>query len=384
MSAARAPLRVLQFGRYADENQGGVARVVENLVRALAGEAECVDLVAERGERPAGADWPCTIVRAPVLGTVASVPLCPAMPSLARELHHRHNFQIAHLHFPDPMSHLAALALPRSVRTVITWHSDIVRQKNLLRLYGPFLRRFVARADAVVAATPAHFDSLPQLAALTRPEQRTVVPFGFELAHLSKPHSLAAELRRRHGARIVFALGRHVYYKGFEVLVRAMAAVPDAVLLLGGQGPLNAVLRQAAEQGGAGARIVFTGPIQEADLGAYYQACDVFCLPSVLPSEAFGIVQVEAMSCGKPVVCSDLKNGVNWVNQDGVTGLAVPPSDERALAAALSRLLDDAALRERLGAAAARRAEEASSLSALREGMLALYRRVLAQPGPRP
>jgi len=384
MSAAGAPLRVLQFGRFADVNVGGTERVVENLVHALARDIECVNLVADRGLPPRGGDWPCTLVRTRALATVASTPLCPAMPGIARELHRRHDFQIAHLHFPDPVSHLAALALPRSVRTVITWHSGIVRQKNLLRLYGPFLRRFVARADAVVAATPAHFESMPQLAALTRPGQRAVVPFGFELAHLRKPHPHAAELRRRHGARIVFALGRHVYYKGFEYLVRAMSAVPDAVLLLGGQGPLTGELKRAAAQGGAGARIVLTGPIPEADLGAYYQACDVFCLPSVEPSEAFGIVQVEAMSCGKPVVCANLKNGVNWVNPDGVTGLTVPLRDERALAIALARLLDDAALRSSLGAAAAKRAEETFSLGALREGMLALYRRVLAQPGPRP
>lgn len=377
-------IRVLQFGRYADENFGGVERVVQNLVRALEGSAICVNLVAGRGFRPVGADWPCKIVRTRALATVASVPLCPAMPWTARRLHRRHDFQIAHLHFPDPMSHLAALALPRSVRTVITWHSDIVRQKNLLKPYLPLLRRFVARAHAVVAATPAHFESMAQLAALTRPEQRAVVPYGFDLAPLQRPHPLAAELRRRHGGRIVFALGRHVYYKGFEYLVRAMAAVPDAVLLLGGRGPLTDDLKRTAAQSGAGARVVFAGPIPEADLGAYYQACDVFCLPSVEPSEAFGIVQVEAMGCGKPVVCADLKNGVNWVNQDGVTGLAVPPRDERSLAAALNKLLDDPALRERLGAAAAIRAEQQFSLAALREGMLAVYRRVLGKPAYRP
>jgi rhamnosyl/mannosyltransferase len=263
---------------------------------------------------------------------------------------------------------------------VISWHSDVVRQKFLLKPYWPILRRFVARASAVIAATPAHFESMAQLGALTRPEQRSVVPYGFDLAPLQRPHPLAAELRRRHGARIVFALGRHVYYKGFEYLVRAMAAVPDAVLLLGGQGPLTGELKRIALQSGTSARVVFAGAIPEADLGAYYQACDVFCLPSVEPSEAFGIVQVEAMGCGKPVMCAQLGNGVNWVNPDGVTGLTVPPRDERALALALRKLLDDAALRERFGAAAALRAEQQFSLAALREGTIAVYRRVLGEP----
>lgn len=378
MSVDGAPLRVLQFGRYADGNFGGIERVVENLVRALAGEAECVNLVPDRGFAPRGDDWPCRMVRARALAVVASTPLCPTMPWMARCLHRERDFQIAHLHFPDPMSHFAALALPRSVRIVISWHSDIVRQKNLLKLYGPFLKRFVVRADAVVAATPAHFSSMPQLMTLTRPEQRAVVPYGFDLSAIRKPHPLAAELRRRHGGRIVFALGRHVYYKGFEVLLRAMADVPGAVLLLGGTGPLTAELKTVASQAGVSDRIVFAGLIPDPDLGAYYQACDVFCLPSVETAEAFGIVQVEAMACGKPVVCAELHNGVTWVNEHGRTGLVVPPRDPSALAAALRQLLDDSALARRLGEHAARRVEERFSLAAVRQGMLEVYRRVLA------
>lgn len=379
MAAER--IRVLLFGRYADENYGGVERHVHDLIRALAGEADCVNLVADRGLRPYGGDWPCKLVRTRSLAVVAGTPLCPAMPWIARALHRKHSFQIAHLHFPDPMSHLAALALPRDVRIVLTWHSDIVRQKNLLKLYRPFLRRLVARAAAVIAPTPLHFASMPQLAALSRPDQRVTVPFGFDLERLREPHPMAAQLRAAHGGRIVFALGRHVYYKGFEYLVRAMRATANAKLLLGGSGPLTDELKRIAITEGVADRVVFTGRIPESELPAYYQACDVFCLPSVEPSEAFGIVQVEAMAAGKPVVCSDLKNGVNWVNPDGVTGLAVPPRDARALALALTTLLDNRDLRERLGAAAASRAATQFSLAALRDGTLAVYRRVLEKRG---
>ena len=381
MKPSGAPLRVLQFGRFADAEYGGLERHVHDLVRALAGEADCVDLVADRGLQPFEGDWPCKLVRSRALAVVASTPLCPGMPWIARALHRAQPFQIAHLHFPDPMSHLAALALPRTVRTVITWHSDIVRQKNILKAYWPFLKRFVARADAVIAATPAHFASMQQLAALSRPGQRATVPYGFDFDRLRAPHPMAAALRAAHGGRIVFALGRHVYYKGFEYLVRAMRAVTNAKLLLGGSGPLTDELKRIAIAEGIADRVVFTGRIPESELPAYYQACDVFCLPSVEPSEAFGIVQLEAMACGKPVVCSDLKNGVNWVNPDGVTGLAVPPRDERALALALTKLLEDRDLRERLGAAAASRAATQFSLAALREGTLAVYRRVLEKRG---
>lgn len=377
MAAER--IRVLQFGRFADADYGGLERHVHDLIGALAGAADCVNLVADRGLQPFGGNWPCELVRTRALAVVASTPLCPAMPWIARALHRERPFQIAHLHFPDPMSHLAALALPREVRMVLTWHSDIVRQKNLLRLYWPFLKRFVARADAVIAATPAHFSSMPQLAALSRPGQRSTVPYGIDFDHLRVPHPKAAALRAAHGGRIVFALGRHVYYKGFEYLLRAMRALTHAKLLLGGSGPLTDELKRVAIAEGVADRVVFTGRIPESELPAYYQACDVFCLPSVEPAEAFGIVQVEAMACGKPVVCSDLKNGVNWVNADGVTGLAVPPRDERALALALGKILENRDLRERLGAAAASRATTQFSLAALREGTLGVYRRVLEE-----
>ena len=376
-----AGIRALLFGRYADENFGGIERATQSLVQALAGEAAYVNLVADRGFKPLVENWPCEMVRVKALATMANTPLCPTMPWVVRRLHRARSFQIAHLNLPDPMSHLAALALPRSVRIVLTWHSDIVRQKNLLKLYWPFLKRFVARADAVIAATPAHFSSMPQLAALTRPEQRSVVPYGFDLAPLRKPHPKTAELRRLHGNRIVFALGRHVYYKGFEYLVRAMAEVPEVKLLLGGSGPLTGDLKRTAAQAGVADRVVFAGQIPEAELGAYYQACDLFCLPSVEPAEAFGIVQLEAMACAKPVVCADLKNGVTWVNENGKTGLVVPPRDPQALAAALRRLLDDPELAKRLGDYGAARAEERFSLAALREGTLAVYRGVLAPRG---
>jgi rhamnosyl/mannosyltransferase len=374
-------IRVLQFGRYADAEYGGLERHVHDLVRALAGAADCIDLVADRGLPPYGGDWPCELVRARALAVVASTPLCPAMPWIARALHRKHSFQIAHLHFPDPMSHLAALALPHDVRIVLSWHSDIIRQKNILKLYRPLLRRLVARAAVVVAATPAHYSSMPQLAALSRPGQRATVPYGFDLDRLRAPHPKAAALRAAHGGRIVFALGRHVYYKGFEYLVRAMRALATTKLLLGGSGPLTDELKRIAIAAGVADRVVFTGRIPESELPAYYQACDVFCLPSVEPSEAFGIVQVEAMACGKPVVCIDLKNGVNWVNPDGVTGLAVPPKDERALALALTQILGNPDLRERLGAAAASRVAMQFSLAALRDGTLAVYRRALEKRG---
>jgi len=176
---------------------------------------------------------------------------------------------------------------------------------------------------------------------------------------------------------LVFALGRHVYYKGFEYLIDAMDMLPGVQLVIGGTGPLTETLRARAQGGTAGDRITFAGRIPDADLPAYYQACDVFCMPSVERSEAFGFVQVEAMAAGKPVVCCELGNGVTYVNRHGETGLVVPPRDPRALAGALRKLLEDEPLRTRLGAGGRSRVNAEYTMRAMREATLQVYREVL-------
>jgi rhamnosyl/mannosyltransferase len=373
MSAEVRRLRVLVFGRHADAEFGGIERHVRSLTEALRGDVDFVNLV-ERRDMPDGPPWSCPVYRSRSIAMVARQRICPGMPFTARRLHGERPLDIAHLHLPSPMSHLAAMALPQKVRIVLTWHSDIVKQRRVFELYRPFLRRLIARTDAVIAPTPAHFDSMSQLASLVPTEKRVVVPFGFDLAPYMRPHPRTAELRARFGGNAIFAVGRHVYYKGYEYLIRAMALLPQARLVLGGSGPLTDSLIKLAQNEKVSDRVQFVGRIADEDLPAYYQACDVFCLPAVEPAEAFGIVQVEAMAAARPVLCTELGNGMNWVNPDGVTGLAVPPRDEKALAAALGRLFADADLRRRLGEAGRRRATGEFSLEALRTGTLAVYR----------
>jgi rhamnosyl/mannosyltransferase len=303
------------------------------------------------------------------------------MPWHALRRHRLAPFDIVHLQFPaDPMAHLACELLPRSVKRVIGWHSDIVRQRWLLRGYRPFLDRTLRKADAIIAATPAHISSSQQLSAVRERARFHVVPYGFDLARFERRPALADELRGRYPAPLlVFALGRHVYYKGFEHLIRALARVPGAVLALGGQGPLTEELRRVAHGAGVAGRVHFVGRIPDEELPAWYHACDVFCLPSIEPAEAFGIVQIEAMASARPVVCCQLGNGVNWVNPDGETGLTVPPGDSAALAGALARLEREPALRARLGEEGRRRALRLFTSEAMAKATLAVYREVLAR-----
>jgi rhamnosyl/mannosyltransferase len=372
-------IRVLTFGRFADDSFGGLERYVFELGRALEGEVHFVNIVAQRGPR---LDVPMvgeTVYARPV-ASLGGTPICPTMPWHALRRHARAPFDIVHLQFPaDPMAHLAYELLPRSVKRIIGWHSDIVRQQRLLKLYRPLLNHSLRTADAIIAATPAHISSSEQLSSVRDTARFRVVPYGFDLSRFSERPPLADEIRSRYGGKfLVFALGRHVYYKGFEFLIRALADVPEAALALGGQGPLTPQLQRIARAAGVADRVQFVGRIPDRDLPGWYHACDAFCLPSVEPAEAFGIVQVEAMACGKPVVCCQLNNGVTWVNRDRETGLVVPPADAAALAGALTRLLRDPALRARLGAQGRHRAFSEFTSDAMAKATLAVYREVLA------
>lgn len=373
-------IRVLTFGRYADDNFGGLERYVFELARGLQRDVHYTNIVARRGGAPDLQMVGETVYARP-WGNLAGTPVCPTMPWHALTRHGRAPFDLVHLQFPaDPMAHLSTSLLPRRVKRVISWHSDIIRQQRLLALYRPLLDRLVRSADAIIAATPAHISSSEQLSAVRDRNLVHVVPYGFDLSRFRQRPALADELRRRYGGGfLVFALGRHVYYKGFEFLIRALAAMPEAALVLGGQGPLTQDLARIAREAGVASRVHFVGRVPEADLPAWYHACDAFCLPSVELAEGFGIVQIEAMASGRPVVCCELHNGVTWVNQDGITGLVVPPADPAALAAALARLMREPALRARLGEQGRTRAFGVFTLEAMARGTLSVYRAVLAR-----
>jgi rhamnosyl/mannosyltransferase len=373
-------LRVLTFGRFADSDFGGLERYVFELARALRGDAHFVNIVALRGPPP---DLPVvgdTVYAAP-WATIGHTPVCPAMVYQAHRLHRRSPFDLVHLQFPaDPMAHLAAVTLPKTVKRVITWHSDIVRQAKLLRVYRPFLDRLLRSTDAIIIPTPAHLSSSEQLSVVRDSARFFVVPYGFDFRRYRNRPARAEEIRSRFGNRVlIFALGRHVYYKGFEFLIRALRELPEAAVILGGRGPLTSSYRDLARELGLADRIEFTGRISEQDLPAYYHACDVFCMPSVERSEAFGIVQLEAMASGKPVVCCELGNGVTWVNQHEVTGIVVPPADPSALADAIGRLVRQPELRIRLGEAGRKRAYTEFTLESMAQKTLAVYREVLSQ-----
>ncbi len=171
-------------------------------------------------------------------------------------------------------------------------------------------------------------------------------------------------------------VGRLVPYKGLDVLLKAAQRVP-ATILIAGDGPLAEPLKAQAAAAGLGSRVQFLGHLTDKEIVANFHACDVFVLPSVTRAETFGVVQLEAMACGKPVVSTNLPTGVPWVNRHLETGLVVPPGDEDALAAALTTLVSDPAWSRRMGERAQLRVHEEFTVATMVARSSALYRDVL-------
>ncbi|MGB3906197.1 MAG: glycosyltransferase [Anaerolineae bacterium] len=310
------------------------------------------------------------IIKAGRLVTLASTPLSSALFLWVRRL----KPDITHLHSPYPWGEMSHLMFGHSQRTVITYQSDIVRQKSLLKLYRPFLRRLLARADRVIATSPQYIQSSPHLSQVA--DKCVVIPLGIDLERFQIARKEEVkELRSKYSPPLLLFVGILRYYKGLEYLIRAMRYV-NARLLVVGSGPMAQAWQSLAADLGLADKVFFVGQHVE-DLPAYYQACDLFVLPSSHRSEAFGMVQVEAMACGKAVICTELGTGTSYVNIDGETGLVVPARDADALARAINRLLADEALRTEMGERGKKRAMQEFSHEVMIDKVLALYESLL-------
>jgi rhamnosyl/mannosyltransferase len=290
---------------------------------------------------------------------------------------------VVHAHFPNPLADLACVLTPAHIPVVLSWHSDIVRQKALMWAYNPLQQALLRRATKIVVATPFHFEYSAWLGPYR--DKIEVIPFGLDLDRFLAidPASAAVQaLRARAGGRaILLNVGRLVGYKGQKHAVAALASLPDAELWLVGKGPLEAALRHQAATLGVSDRLRFFGDVADSELPVFYQACDVFVFPSETPNEAFGLVQVEAMACGKPVVACNLRSGVPYVCREGETGLIVPPGDSVRLAAAIRRLLSDKELARTLGEQARLRARQEFAESVMVDRYLKLFGQLLGRGG---
>jgi rhamnosyl/mannosyltransferase len=368
-------MRVLHVGKYYPPVPGGMERVLQLLCEHERPEADSRVLVASLDRvtsREVRNGVPVT--RAGTLARIGSVGLSATLPLELR----RAEADITVVHEPNPIALVADFVTRRQGPLVVYFHSEVVRAEWKYRFaYRPFLARVLDRAARILVASPAMAESASQLAAYRH--KCVVVPYGIDLKPLADAPECrrrAAELKLEHGRPLVLFTGRLVPYKGVDVLIRASART-TARVLIAGDGPLRAQLEALAAECGVSDRVRFLGSVSDAELAALYHACDMFVLPSVTRAEAFGMVQIEAMACGKPVVSTALPSGVPWVNQHARTGLVVPPGNHDALATAIQTLIADPALRRRMGEAARERVVAEFTADRMAGRTLTVYRDVL-------
>lgn len=362
--------RVLQVNKFYPPWIGGVEQVVRDLAEGLASDFEMSVLACSLGKRSVEQSAAgCRIVRSSAPASLLSMPLSVQFVSdfyrLARKA------DLLHFHHPFPLAEAAALLEGcRGRKVVVTYHSDIVRQAWLKPLYQPFLKRFLKRCDRILVSSRRLLEYSEPL----RPfrDRCSVVPFGIRHGERWEEGDLPSVPAEG----FVLFVGRLVPYKGVEFLLDAMTMV-QAPLVVVGDGPLRLSLEQRAERLGIAGRTHFLGRLSPSRLRGAFSRCLVFVLPSVASNEAFGLVQLEAMAFGKPVVNTDLPTGVPEVSVNDVTGLTVPPRDAGALGEALRMILQDDERRMRYGRAAAQRARELS-LEAFLSRVKSLYNELLS------
>jgi glycosyltransferase involved in cell wall biosynthesis len=390
-------LRVCHLGKFYHPAQGGMETHVRTLAQAQAAlgaevRVVCVNHQDRRGRDVTWSrfaatateeDWDGSVglTRVGRLASLARFEICLGLTRMLRQ----RQCDVFHLHVPNPTM-LLALALSRpAAPLVVTYHSDVVKQKKLGLVLRPFEHLVFGRAAGVIATSPAYAEGSDLLRAYR--SKVCVLPFGVNLRPFLNPGPAvlrrAEVLKSQYGRPLWLAVGRLVYYKGLHNAIRALASVPGRLLVVG-NGPLEPDLRRLAEEVGVADRVIWRGRLSEQELTAAYHAATALWLPSNARSEAFGLVQVEAMASGCPVINTAIPaSGVSWVSRHEESGLTVPIDDPAALAGAARRLLSEPGLRDRLGRQARKRARLEFADDLMGRRSLDLYQKVRAvRPDP--
>ncbi|MGB2805615.1 MAG: glycosyltransferase [Candidatus Zixiibacteriota bacterium] len=311
------------------------------------------------------------VVKAARVAKIASTPISFSLFRFLRKARP----DILHLHFPYPLGELASLLFGCCDRIVLTYHSDIVRQNRWLLLYMPILKQVLGKVRIIVASNPNNVRSSALLSKYA--DKTEIIPYGIDVQRFERANERKVqEIRSRCNGPIVLFVGRLCYYKGIKYLLEASREI-DAKFLLIGDGPHKLKLMNLVRGNKLAKKIVWLGEVSEDDLVCYYHAADLLVLPSIYRSEAFGLVLLEGMACGLPLITTELGTGTSFVNCHNRTGLVVPPSDSVALQQAISYLLNNEDVRLRFSQNARERVRRVFSKAQMVESIRKLYFRVL-------
>lgn len=283
---------------------------------------------------------------------------------------------LVHYHFPWPFMDVVHFVTKLNKPTVLSYHSDIIKQKHLLRLYQPLMHRFLSSMDRIVSASPNYLQSSPVLR--RHIEKVCVIPYGLDKATYAQPDAeRLSTWKERVGGRFFLFLGMLRYYKGLHILLDALVGTHYPVVIAGA-GPIEQELKEHAQRLGL-RNLHFVGQVSEEDKAALFHLCYAVTFPSHLRSEAFGISLLEGAMYGKPLISSEIGTGTTYINIDGETGLVVPPSDPPALRHAMKTLWDNPELANQMGQRAQQRYEQLFTSECMTQAYVDLYQNVIEE-----
>lgn len=367
--------KVLQAAKWYCPEVGGIETVALAITDAVREKADIEVLVCSgKKEKETGYNADGVYVyRAKTLFKLMSTPISldylRAFSKMSRDV------DIIQLHAPFPLSDLALLLSRKSrkVKKTLWYHCDVVKQRKVMLFYKPLLNWVLKKVDKVYVASRSIAEQSPYLSKYL--DKVEVIPFGISSSDYMRAEKfpiLSDNLYDKSKVKILF-VGRLVYYKGIDVLIEAMSRVDGAELFIIGGGELDEKLKARVTELGISDKVHFMGRLPQRELFAAFSDCDIFVLPSVKRSEAFGLVQLEAMVYGKPVINTSLPTAVPEVSLHGETGLTVEPGNVDELATAMTTLVNDRELRMKFGSQAKKRCEEEYSLKKMQETLYASY-----------
>ena len=369
-------MRVLHVGKYYPPHPGGIEYVLHDLIGAQRRQGIEAGAVVHHHQRGLATVREGDLWRVRTFGTLVYAPIAPRFGATLRRAVREFRPDVLHIHVPNT----SALFVP-NVPTVVHWHADVVpsridtRLAMAYRLYKPLETRMLRRARAIAATSQRYLDSSETLARWR--DKCHVVPLGVEPARLPEvPQELKqwAQSQWPAGKLRVLAIGRLTYYKGFTHLTDAISRHNDLSLCIVGQGELQQQVEDSITRSGIDNRARLLGYVDDEKVRALLAECDCLCMSSIERTEAFGVVLIEAMRYGKPLVVSDIPgSGVGFAAQDQVNGLLTAPADPAALGDALNRLHDDPQLARQLGEAGAKRFADEFHIDRVAEGFTRIY-----------
>lgn len=372
-------MRILHIGKYAYPERGGIETFIRDLATEQTRQGQTVNILAHSATNDSLTETThegkITITRCRTVCNLAFTPLSPTFPIQLQRLINVERPHVIHLHLPNPAVLFNALFSPNTP-LVIHWHADVKGApskliKLLYPIYSLFEQQSIRKASSIIATSPQYLESSDSLARWKN--KCTVIPLGLDIERYPRNESIMPQT-----PPLIASAGRFTYYKGYEHLIRAAQHIPEARFVIAGDGPTHPSMQRLVEKLDLAHRISLPGMISDEKLHLLLQQASVFCLPSTDRGEAFGVVLLEAMRYGLPMVSTAIPgSGTGWVNQDGVTGHVVPPGKPEAIADAINDLLAHSDKLAKYGLAAQQRLATHFSIAKVAADIDQLYGHIM-------